>query len=714
MGLLIVSNRLPYRALKRASGYELIPSTGGLSTGLMSFYNEYKAKWVGWPGEVDRPGEVEALLEREGCYPVFLPREVVRGYYHGFSNGTIWPLFHGFTTYALFSKSDWRAYVQANMAFADRVEELAEPGDTIWVHDYHLMLLPKILRERGFNSIGFFLHIPFPSFDVFRLLPWRREIVEGMLGADLVGFHTYDYAQAFLDAVARVMGYDNRVGLIETEDRLVQVDVFPMSIDFDRYSKAAELPEVRERVNLIKDRVGNRSIIISISRLDYTKGPLNHLLAFETFLEEHPEWREGVTYIFIVSPSREGVERYSKLRAEIEATVGRVNGRFGVLGWVPVWYMYRYLDFHELIALYSVADVALIVPISDGMNLMAKEYLATMNHMKGALILSETAGAAKELLEAFRVNPNNIDEVAEAIREALTADRSELKERNRAMRERIRKFNVRFWAESFLKRLKDVLERNRELEVKALTDEVKDLILKGFRRASSPLLMFDYDGTLVPLAEHPSKAEPGDEVRELLSSLSERAEVVVISGRDRFSLDRWLGDLNLTLVAEHGGWVKEGGEWVTTAPIDESWKEMIRPVLEAFVNRVPGSFIEHKDFSLAWHYRRADLRIAREAVNEMIRALVNLTAGISVNVLPGKMVVEVRQAGISKGSFFRRISDRGWDFILAAGDDATDEDLFRALPDWAHSIRVGYTPSSAKYNVRRREELINLLRGLVG
>ncbi len=715
MALIIVSNRLPFRVTETISGYRIIPSIGGLATGLGSFYTDYKAKWIGWPGEIGKNEEIESILARHNCFPIFLPRKLAGGYYHGFSNKTIWPLFHGFTTYAVFSRSDWEAYRKVNSLFADKVENIVKPGDKVWIHDYHLMLLPEMLRERDLGiSIGFFLHIPFPSYDIYRLLPWRKELIEGILGADLVGFHTYDYAQAFLEAVARIMGYENKVGLIEVGERLVQVDVFPMGIDFEKFSEAADSPEVRKEVERIKRRVGERSIILSMSRLDYTKGPLHHLMAFEELLKNHPEWKERVTYIFVVSPSREEVEHYSQLKAKIDGTVGRINGKYGVLGWVPVWYMYRYLNFKELVALYSVADVALILPISDGMNLMAKEYLAAMNHLGGALVISETAGAAKELLEAFKVNPNNIEEVSETINEALNMGKDELRRRNEIMRERIRKFNVRYWADSFLNRLDEVVKRTRELEVKIMSGEVKSEIVEEYRKAKKPLLILDYDGTLVPIVEEPSKAKPTEEVRELLSKLSKRSKVVVISGRDRFSLDDWLGDLDVTLVAEHGGWVKMGGEWRTTAPIDRSWKEMIRPLLDLFVRRIPGSFVEEKDFSLAWHYRKADLRIAREAVREMIHALTNLTAGINVNVLAGKMVVEVKQAGISKGNFFHSIANEGWDFILAAGDDVTDESLFSALPERAYSLRIGYAATSARYSLRRREDLIDLLEELAG
>ncbi len=710
MALIIVSNRLPFMITETPSGRQVIPSIGGLATGLGSFYREYKAKWIGWPGGSERK-DVSDLLAEHDCFPVFLPRRLVKGYYHGFSNKTIWPLFHGFTTYAVFSKSDWEAYREANSLFANKVEEIARPGDKVWIHDYHLMLLPEMLRKRELGiSIGFFLHIPFPSYDIFRLLPWRKEVIEGILGADLVGFHTYDYAQAFLEAVARIKGYENKVGLIEVGDRLVQVDVFPMGIDFEKFSEGAKSPEVRDETRRIRERVGDRRIIISMSRLDYTKGPLHHLMAFEELLRRHPEWKERVTYIFVVSPSREEVEHYSQLKAKIDGTVGRINGKYGVLGWVPVWYMYRYLSFKELVALYSAADVALILPISDGMNLMAKEYLASMNHLKGALVISETAGAAKELLEAFKVNPNNIEEVSETLNEALKMEKGELMRRNEAMRERIKKFNIRYWADSFLSRLDDVVERTKELEIKILSEEMRNEIVEAYREARKPLLILDYDGTLVPIVEEPSKAEPSGEIKGLLSKLSQKGKVVVISGRDRFSLDKWLGNLNVTLVAEHGGWVKMIDKWSTTAPIDRSWKDMIRPLLDLFVRRIPGSFVEEKDFSLAWHYRKADLRIAREAVREMIHALTNLTAGINVNVLAGKMVVEVKQAGISKGNFFHSIANEGWDFILAAGDDVTDESLFSALPEQAYSLRIGYAATAAKYSLRRREDLIELLR----
>ncbi len=715
--LILVSNRLPLSITKRKGKLNFKPSVGGLATGLSSLYKRKNGLWVGWPGLALKGEEREvarAKLESERCHPVFLTQQEIEQYYHGFCNKTIWPLFHYFTQYVVYSKEFWGSYKKVNEKFRDAVLEVLKREDVIWVHDYHLMLLPKLLREEVPEAcIGFFLHIPFPSYEVFRLLPWRKELLLGMLGADLIGFHTYDYAQHFLNSVRRILGYEHTLGQINTEERVVKVDAFPMGIDYARFSKALKSPSVRREVNRLKRKAGKKKVILSIDRLDYTKGIPLRLEAFDLFLEKNPKYLEDVVYILVAVPSRSRVEHYIQLKKRIDELVGQINGKYGTLGWTPIWYLYRFLPFHTLVALYRVADVAMVTPLRDGMNLISKEFVATKRG-KGVLILSEMAGAAKELGEALIVNPNNLDEVAEALKEALSMPEREQIRRNVIMKRRIRRYDVLKWGREFLGRLSYVKELQKGLLAKELSGRERERMLRKYSRAKSRLLLLDYDGTLIPFSEKPEDAKPDRELIEILKGLSsdERNEIVVISGRDRDSLELWFSELDIGLVAEHGAWIREGkGMWEMVEPLRSDWKDTIRPILELYVDRTPGSFIEEKEFSLVWHYRKADPELGRVRASELKDNLLHLTVNLNLRVLEGSKVIEIKNVGVDKGKAAQRwIRKRRWGFILAAGDDWTDEDLFSSLPEWAYSIKVGKGSSSAKFNVDSPFEVRKLLR----
>lgn len=717
--LLIVSNRLPISIRKRVSEVHFLPSVGGLATGLSSFYRSYRSLWVGWPGIAlekikKEEQDIETKLTSESCYPVFLSQREVENYYYGFCNKTIWPLFHYFTQYAIYSKSLWKAYKGVNAAFCGTIIKVAKPDDIIFVHDYHLMLLPMLIRERLPDAtIGFFLHIPFPSFEVFRLLPWRKEIVKGLLGADLIGFHTYDYVQHFLDSVRGMLGYEHSFGQLAAGNRIIKVDAFPMGIDYERFVSATHAPEVQREKKRIGEIVGERKIILSIDRLDYTKGISKRLETFDLFMEQNPEYKEKVTLILLAVPSRTGVEHYMLLKKHVDELVGRVNGKHGTIGWMPVWYLYRFLPFHNLVALYDVADVALITPLRDGMNLIAKEFIATKTEGRGVLILSEMTGAAKELGEAIIVNPNNEEEVAEALKEALIMADEEQIERNRIMQKRLQRYNVVRWASDFMDELSHIKKLQHELSARRLTYEMKRKLIDDYLKSNERLVLLDYDGTLVPFAEKPEKAKPDDELLRLLEQLAQepKNEVVIVSGRDKDTLKKWFGSLPVGLVAEHGVWIKErGGAWEMIEPLTNEWKKEIRPILELYEDRTPGSFIEEKEFSIVWHYRKADPELSSVRARELMDALLHLTANLNLGILEGSKVIEIKNIGINKGrASLRWISKHDWDFILAAGDDWTDEDVFAVLPESAYSIRVGLSPSKAKFNLSFTTEVRTIL-----
>ncbi len=723
--IIIVSNRLPVTVTKRKNGLSFNPSVGGLSTGLSSFYKSYNnVTWIGWPGIFsERLNEnerkiMETRLNREfSCHPVLLTQKDVDLYYNGFCNKTIWPLFHYFLQYTTFDKKLWYAYQQVNGIFCEKLFEIANADDIIWIHDYHLMLLPKLIREKLPDAmIGFFLHIPFPSFEIFRVLPWRREILEGLSGADLIGFHTYSYVKHFLESVRRILGYEHAYGEITIDNRVIKVDSFPMGIDYEKFANAASDPKVKKEIDKVCKTLGDYRIVLSIDRLDYTKGIPQRLEAFDLFLEKYPEFKEKVIFIIVAVPSRTKVEHYRLLKKEVDELIGKINGKHGTLGWTPIRYIYRFLPFHRLAALYNIADIALVTPQRDGMNLIAKEFIASKSDSKGVLILSEMAGAAEEMGEAIIVNPNNRETIADALREALLMTEEEQIERNKAMQRRLKRYNVKRWAMDFVETLIHIKKLQQDLRTKRLTDEIKTQLLNDYSKSNTRLIFLDYDGTLVHFMEKPEKAKPSEELMELLSSLAHQVknEVVIISGRERETLDRWFGDLNIGLVAEHGAWIKErGGEWEIIEPLEDTWKKEILPILELYVDRTPGSFIEEKEFSLVWHYRNCDAELADVRVKELKDVLLNLTANLNIGIMEGNKVIEIKNTNINKGrAVLKWISKKQWDFILAIGDDMTDEDVFGVLPDTAYSIKVGLGLTRARFYIESVEKVRGLLKSM--
>lgn len=718
--LIVVSNRLPINISKSSKGLSLKPSPGGLATGLSSVLPSYENLWIGWPGVASdklKPADKKQIrqkLAENNSLGVFLSKSDVENYYHGFCNKTIWPLFHYFPLYTIYEPRFWDRYKRVNKHFCDVVTEAMRPGDKIWVHDYQLMLLPQMLRDRMPDAeIGFFLHIPFPSFELFRLLPWRMEILEGLLGADVVGFHTYDFVRHFISSASRLGGHEHTFGRLTVDNRVIKVDAFPMGIDYKRYSGAVQQPAVQSEIRKIRKKLGDRRIIISIDRLDYTKGIIQRLEAFDLFLSRNPEYKEKVSLILLAVPSRTGVDKYKALRNRLEALVGRVNGEHGTMGWMPVWYLYRAVPFERLIALYGLGDVALVTPLRDGMNLIAKEFVATKTDGRGVLILSEMAGAVSELGEAVIVNANNKLAVLEAIKEALNMPLADQIERNRLMQARLSRYDVARWTREFVDALCEIKQVQQELSVRKLTDRARGNLLSDYRKAKSRLLLLDYDGTLVGFVGRPEKAGPDQHLLRNLQALCDdrKNEMVIISGRDKQTLENWLGELNVNLVAEHGAWIRrKGGKWQVIEPLNTEWKEAIRPILELYVDRTPGSFVEEKNYSLVWHCRKADPTLAYVRTQELKDAVTNLSANLDVGVLEGHKIIEVKNIGVNKGRAVGEwLHRKKRDFVFAVGDDRTDEDTFAALPETAYSIRVGYGLSKARFSVDSVSKIRSLL-----
>jgi trehalose 6-phosphate synthase/phosphatase len=725
MRLLIVSNRLPVTVLDELT-LELQESVGGLASGLRAYLDTAKKDsdfdyvWVGWPGATVKDQKKEqlksALISEFKAYPVFLSEKAMEKFYHGFCNRTIWPLFHYFPSYAVYDEDYWNNYKEVNEEFCKEILKILEPGDVVWIHDYHLMLLPKMLRDKAPEAvIGFFLHIPFPSYEVYRLLPsrWRKAILEGMLGADLIGFHTHDYTQYFARCVLRIAGHEHNMGRIKVGDHLAKADTFPMGIDFDKFHYAADSPEVAGEIEEIRRTLPGCKIVLSIDRLDYTKGIVNRLRGYEAFLERSSDWHGKVTLIAVVVPSRVKVEHYQQMKRQIDELVGKINGKFGSVNWTPILYSFRYLPFEQLIALYRTSDIALVTPLRDGMNLIAKEYIATKTDGRGILILSEMAGASKAMGEAVIINPSNVEEIADALEEALEMPEEEQIKRNEILRDRIKSSDVVQWAEEFIEATLEVKTEQERLSTIALDPSACKDLRVAYRMAKKRLLLLDYDGTLVPFSDDPKSAIPKKELLDTLEALSvdPKNEVVLISGRDKAVLQGWFGKLSLSLIAEHGAWIKKKKDiWCMSKPLSASWKPMVMPIMKRYADRLPGAFVEEKEYSLVWHYRTADPEVALVKVSEIVDDLVNFTAKIDAQVLQGNKIVEVRSAGINKGTALMSwISEGGFDFILAVGDDSTDEDMFRVLPETAYSLKVGNSESCAKFRLKNQNNVLELM-----
>ncbi|MEO5919423.1 MAG: bifunctional alpha,alpha-trehalose-phosphate synthase (UDP-forming)/trehalose-phosphatase [Candidatus Limnocylindrales bacterium] len=727
--LLVVSNRLPLTTRRTGSEWHAELSSGGLVAALSPVMERAKGLWLGWPGEAPSGNTSgrDALLrswEKEHRFvSVDLPPKMSRAFYEGYSNNTMWPLLHGFPTLVSFDPETWHAYRDANERFAATVLERARPGDTVWVHDYQLMLVPRLLRDaRPEIKVGFFLHVPFPSPEVFRILPHRAEILDGLLGSDLIGFQTHEHLGAFRRTLLQVLGTDSRMDRVEVDGRIVSLEAHPIGIVTDEWERlVTDDRAVARRVADLHARHAGRQLVLAVDRLDYTKGIPERLRAFRHFLKTRPEWRGRVTLLQLAVPSREKIPRYVELRREVSELVGEINGELGTATWNPVIYLRRSVSQSELAALYAAADVGWVASLRDGMNLVAKEYVACQQDRAGVLLLSEFAGAAGEMGEAIRVNPYDVPGSAAALERALKMPEAERRERQGALLERVRSSNALTWAERFVADL-EIAVRDRDMATEVAGVPRIPALRTSFRSAKRRICYLDYDGTLVPLAARPADAVPGPEVGEIIGALAQKrgTTVVIVSGRPAVDLDRWFGHLaGIWLAAEHGALLREpgGAEWQSLRPgANVDWKERVRPVLDQFAARAPGSTVEEKGYALAWHYRLVEPEFGTWLANELASTLDQQLAGTELAVLRGSKVIEVRYAWANKGEVVSHVRSIGPapDFELAIGDDRTDEDMFDRLPPDAWTIHVGAGQTRARFAVPTPGAALSLIAALAG
>ncbi len=728
--LFVISNRLPVNITVSNGSADVTESTGGLVTAISSFINNAQVNdgfeetyWAGVPGCNSSTWKkiAQQLVNKEFHYvPVFIKKNIYDKYYNGLSNSTIWPIFHYFPSYAEYNSDHYEKYLLSNEEFFNQLKRQLKADDTVWIHDYHLLPLASMIRKEFPEiTIGFFLHIPFPCYEVFRIIPdkWQKDMLEGMLGADLIGFHTMDYASHFLKSVQLVLGYENDMHIVQYKNRLVKVDAFPISIDYTKFSEAYDDEQVVQVRDTLKKQFGTQKVIFSVDRLDYTKGVHNRLRAFEKFIESNPQYREQVIFVMVVVPSRDAISKYAERKKMIDEYIGNLNSRIGTINWQPVIYQYNTLNFQELVAMYTACDLALITPLRDGMNLVAKEFVASRKDERGVLVLSEMAGAAKELSEALAINPNDIEDIAEKIRYGLEMEETEQHQRMTKMRTAIRSYDVVAWASDYFAQLKKIRNRQHAFKIKLLDTVSRNELTGCYQNAASRLILLDYDGTLRPFVAQPSQASPGAELLHVLMELGENPEndVFVISGRDSKTLEKWLGHLPVNLISEHGAGIKyKHGEWYSDAHPSVEWRSLICSIMEHYVLRCSGSFIELKDFSVVWHFRNCEADKGMLRATELYNELLDYTNSIDIQVIKGNKIIEVRTKGINKGIAIKKIIKDNYDFILACGDDTTDEDMFLQLSEnpKAYTIKVGMSASYAKYNVYDPGLMLSLLGSL--
>ncbi|WP_338876756.1 bifunctional alpha,alpha-trehalose-phosphate synthase (UDP-forming)/trehalose-phosphatase [Spirosoma sp. SC4-14] len=716
--LIIVAYRLPFSIKKTKDEVSLFQNSGGLVSAVLSLAErmgqtgDEHAPKIHWIGHCDNSLKTieQSAFENEHfvAHPVFVDDDIHQAFYEGFCNEIIWPLFHYFPSFASFQESYFDAYQQVNTRFLEELTSIIEPGDLVWIHDFQLMLLPEMLRKAVPDAtIGYFFHIPFPTYEIIKLLPrtWRQALVGGILGSDVIGFHTADYTQHFFQNVAEVLALPIIEQRIVLADRSVYVGDFPISIDFTKFDEGSQAEAVLKTRRQHKQLLRQNKIIFSVDRLDYSKGITYRLQGYERFLTQNPDWHDRVTFVMTVVPSRDRISHYQEIKREIEETVGRINGLFGTIGWRPVVYSYLSLTFTELLSLYTGCDIALITPIRDGMNLVCKEFVASRRDNQGVLILSELAGAAQELPDALIINPTDTQEVATAIKDALDMPVQEQKRRMKKMRQHIQNHNVFRWSHNFLGAFSQT--QTTEMATNLPVPEFSE----AYQKAQHRLLLFDFDGTLAPIVNDPAKAQLSNNIRPMLDRLAQKNDLVIISGRNRAFLEKAMEALPVTLVAEHGAFIKKPEQdWQQLDLTDSDWVEPIRATMSDYTALFPESFIEQKETAIAWHFRMVQADDVEGKAIELATMLRNIPTATKLTVIQGNKVIEVKPELHSKGTIAQKLFEQdNYDFIVSIGDDTTDEDMFRQLPNWAYTLKVGPGISFARYQLARQRDVEMLL-----
>lgn len=728
--------------------------------------DDMKAVYVGClPNEVDpmEQDEVASMLQKQfGCYPVFLGAELKENYYKKFCKQQLWPMMHYLIplnplSLGRFDPALWSSYVRANMAFVNRLVEVLSSleNDFVWIHDYHLLVLPSLLRKR-FHRIkcGFFLHSPFPSSEIFRTFPRREEVLRSLLNADVIGFHTFDYARHFLSCCSRMLGLEHKTSrgsiIVEYYGRDVGIKIMPTGVNPERLLAVRTWSDTEWRIGELQAEYRGKMILLGVDDMDVFKGIELKLAAFQEVLIHHPEWRGKLVLIQVTSAPRAPGKDVEDLHAYALSLVEAINTRFGEDGYQPVVWLERPVPLYEKIALYSIADVAVVTASRDGMNLMPYEYIVCrQGHEEkedvkpSMLVVSEFVGCSPSLSGAIRVNPWSIEAVRDAIYASIRLSPSERLLRHEKHWKYVGSHTVKFWAKSYVADLQRMTQNHRKMQcfdlgfaldtfrMVALTSDFRKLnqedVSKGYKASENRVLLLDHDGTLVPQSS--ISAKPDDHLLHVLTDLTSDSKnhVYIISGRARAELEEWFASVpRLGLAAEHGFYIRHPGEgeWTVQDPDAEfGWKDIVMPILELYTESTDGSHIETKESSLVWHYGNADPDFGSWQAKELLDHLEGVLFNEPVDVVQGQTIVEVKPQGVSKGRAAERSIAMTKDksrFILCIGNDKSDEEMFSSIfahhheNDSVFACTVGQKPSKAPYYVNDTSDVLQLLEKMVG
>lgn len=721
---IFISNRLPF-GIDKNSG-ELKRSSGGLVSALLGVNLDEPFHWLGFE---TNPLVADILIKQAFQIqpnlilgPVLIDANLYDDYYDKFCNDTLWPLFHYEGQHTFFQREYWEAFVAANKIMAEAVLNIANDDDHVWVHDFHFFLLPKLIKDKNPNiKVGVFLHTPFPSSEIYRQLPVREELLNHVIHADLLGFHEHSYLRHFSNSMKATLGVDSTFFKAVIGNHTLNLGVYPISIDSDRLKKLCHTPEVVEQTAKFQESISSEFLILGVDRLDYSKGLKLKLKGFRRTLQKYPQLQGKVKLLQIAIPTRVNVPSYINLKNEIDKLVGEINGEFGRPDYTPVNYIYNSVTETELIALYKRAQGILITSKRDGMNLVAMEYSICQDEMSpGVLILSEFTGAASLLGHGLIINPWDVDSTADAIYSAFNMPLEEKKERVLGLQAILNKYSASTWAETFLNDLNhtfDSVERSQTIEIGPEFYRWPSEIKNSFSTGCKTKIFLDYDGTLVGFKSKPSEAIMSNSTRALLNSLSEKAMLIIVSGRSRDFLDEQFKDMNVDLVAEHGAFYKPiGAAWSSRLITDTNiWYPEVLRVMKSYTDKVPLSLMEVKSSSIVWHYRQSPkdfgLFQARKLDDELQACLSNLPVSVSM----GAKIVEAKAIECNKGDFIKWHISNDKDDVsyVCIGDDKTDEDMFQVLKDKGLTIKVGIEASSAHYSLKHQTDVIPFLEGMV-
>jgi trehalose 6-phosphate synthase/phosphatase len=718
---IIVSNRLPFSIDQKTQ--RLQQSSGGLVTAINGIQTKEHIHWIGSLAPGIKKNHILNYKNKEGVsfsYPK-ISQELYESYYNGFCNDVLWPILHYETEIIKFSHQHYLDYIKVNKLFAEHIAKTAKKDDVIWINDFHLFMVPKFLKKLKPNlKIGFFLHVPFPSSEVYRELPCRKELLEALLYSDLIGFHDFSYLRHFASSVYNILGYESSLLDIKTPFNTAKLGVYPVSInsqDFIKKSKSLKTQKTIKEYGFDKNK---KRIILGVDRLDYTKGIPHKLKAFKKYLENNPQMVGKVQLIQIAVPSRTEVPEYINLRHEVERLVSEINGKFSKLNYVPVKYIFDSVSIYELMALYKSSDVLFITSKRDGMNLVCLEYIVTQDPKKpGVVLLSEFAGASSTLSHATIINPMNIDETAQKLEDALNMPIKQKINNHQIMFHYLLEYTATVWAKSFITHLNDQ-ESSLQSGVKNLQNKKHLVDLRKQFKAKKHVLLLDFDGTLAPIIDTPSEVKLSSKNYNLMKKLITKNEVVIVTGRDKKFIQKQVKGLDVYIACEHGAsfYDYKTKKWRSlAASTRKPWMKEALAIMSQYQKRTPSSFIEKKDHAICWHYRKSPNDFAEFQARKLVIDLETTFSHEPVSVNQGKKIVETKALEANKGYFtewfLSRYIDDDHD-IIAIGDDRTDEDMFRALENIGTSIKVGAPKNTyAKYFIEDQKDVTQIIQDLI-